>query len=63
VKTVQGTFQRGDTLAIVLEGSGAEIGRGLAGYDSGEAISHRRPQDLRNRSDPRLRAPRRDDPP
>lgn len=39
VKTIQGTFQRGDTLAIVLEGSGAEIGRGLAGYDSGEAIS------------------------
>lgn len=38
VRTVQGTFQRGDTLAIVLEGTGAEIGRGLAGYDSGEAI-------------------------
>ena len=38
VKNVQGTFQRGDTLAIVLEGSGAEIGRGLAGYDSGEAV-------------------------
>ncbi len=38
VRTVQGTFQRGDTLAIVMEGTGAEIGRGLAGYDSGEAI-------------------------
>jgi len=38
VRSVQGTFQRGDTLAIVLEGTGAEIGRGLAGYDSGEAI-------------------------
>ncbi|MAS04432.1 MAG: glutamate 5-kinase [Ahrensia sp.] len=38
VRTVEGTFQRGDTLAIVLEGTGAEIGRGLAGYDSGEAI-------------------------
>jgi glutamate 5-kinase len=37
VKRVDGTFERGDTLAIVLEGSGAEIARGLAGYDSGEA--------------------------
>ena len=37
VKQVEGTFERGDTLAIVLEGTGAEIARGLAGYDSGEA--------------------------
>ncbi|MFZ2102245.1 MAG: glutamate 5-kinase [Oricola sp.] len=37
VKRVEGAFERGDTLAIVLEGTGKEIARGLAGYDSGEA--------------------------
>jgi glutamate 5-kinase len=60
VKPFEGTFERGDTLAIVLEGSGDEIGRGLAGYDSGEAVSHRRPQDLgdRRRFSVTRRAPR-----
>ncbi|GAB4350334.1 MAG: glutamate 5-kinase [Oricola sp.] len=37
VRAVEGTFERGDTLAIVLEDTGAEIARGLAGYDSAEA--------------------------
>jgi glutamate 5-kinase len=48
VKDVQGTFQRGDTLAIVLEGSGTEIARGLAGYDSSEAraIAGRRTSEI-----------------
>lgn len=39
VKGVEGTFQRGDTLAVVLEDTGAEIARGLAGYDSSEALA------------------------
>jgi glutamate 5-kinase len=39
VKAIEGTFQRGDTLAIVLEDSGTEIARGLAGYDSAEALA------------------------
>lgn len=48
VKRIEGTFQRGDTLAIVMEGTGAEIGRGLAGYDSGEAerIAGRRTSEI-----------------
>lgn len=37
VKKVEGNFARGDTVAIVLEGSNVEIARGLASYDSSEA--------------------------
>lgn len=37
VKKVEGTFSRGDTVAIVLEGSDIEIARGLVAYDSDEA--------------------------
>ncbi len=37
VKTVEGTFARGDTVAILLEGSKLEIARGLVSYDSDEA--------------------------
>ena len=63
VKRVEGSFERGDTLAIVLEDTGREIARGLAGYDSGEAGRIAGAQDFGNRGDPRLRAARRDGPP
>jgi glutamate 5-kinase len=36
VRNVTGSFSRGDTIAIVVEGVG-EIARGLAGYDASEA--------------------------
>lgn len=39
VKKVEGTFARGDTVAIVLEGSNVEIARGLVSYDSSEAAN------------------------
>lgn len=39
VKKVEGSFTRGDTIAIMLEGSSAEIGRGLVSYDSSEATN------------------------
>ncbi|MCI5077659.1 glutamate 5-kinase [Oricola sp.] len=38
VRRVEGAFQRGDTLAVVLDGTDTEIARGLAGYDSDEAV-------------------------
>ncbi|MDZ7822887.1 MAG: glutamate 5-kinase [Ahrensia sp.] len=37
IKSVEGNFTRGDTIAIVVEGSRTEIARGLASYDSSEA--------------------------
>lgn len=39
VKKVEGTFARGDTVAIVLEGANTEIARGLVAYDSSEAAN------------------------
>jgi glutamate 5-kinase len=47
VRRVDGTFQRGDTVAI-LDPSGREIARGLVAYDSGDAekIAGRRTQDI-----------------
>ncbi|WP_421856421.1 glutamate 5-kinase [Oricola sp.] len=37
VRQVGGRFQRGDTIAVILQDTGREIARGLAGYDSDEA--------------------------
>lgn len=37
VRRVEGDFARGDTVAIVREGQGDEIARGLAAYDATEA--------------------------
>lgn len=39
VRRVAGDFARGDTVAIVLEGEGAEVARGLAAYDAEEAAA------------------------
>ncbi len=39
VRAVVGDFARGDTVAIVLEGAGNEVARGLAAYDAGEAAA------------------------
>ncbi|WP_223477401.1 glutamate 5-kinase [Oricola indica] len=47
VRGVEGAFQRGDTLAVVLEGSREEVARGLAGYDADEAgliAGHKTPE-------------------
>ena len=59
---VEGTFERGD--AVLVRGpDGAEIGRGLVAYDADDAdkIKGRSSADIL--LDPRLRRPRRDDPP
>ncbi|WP_306120570.1 MULTISPECIES: glutamate 5-kinase [unclassified Roseitalea] len=37
VRRVEGEFARADTVAIVIEGTGEEIARGLAAYDAHEA--------------------------
>ena len=37
VREVRGAFQRGDTVSI-LNMSGIEVARGLAGYDAGDAL-------------------------
>lgn len=39
VKKVEGSFARGDTIAIILDGSKVEIARGLVSYDSSEAAN------------------------
>lgn len=38
VKSIKGTFMRGDTIAIVLDGTSTEIARGLTSYDSTDAL-------------------------
>lgn len=37
VKSVEGRFSRGDTVAIIVENTRTEVARGLASYDSAEA--------------------------
>lgn len=39
VKKVEGNFARGDTIAIVLDGTNVEVARGLVSYDSSEAAN------------------------
>lgn len=48
VKSAEGDFQRGDTVAILLEGSNIEVARGLSSYSSHEAqlITGRRSSDI-----------------
>lgn len=48
VRAVEGTFSRGDTVAIILDQTGAEIARGLVGYDASEAhaIAGRRTDEI-----------------
>ncbi len=40
VTAVEGRFARGDVVALVT-GEGAQVGRGLAGYDAGDAVAIR----------------------
>ena len=62
VRAVKGHFQRGDTVAI-LGPDGEEVGRGLVAYDAADAERIAGRNSARDRGDPRLRRPRRDDPP
>lgn len=48
IKSIDGNFQRGDTVAIVVEGTHIEVARGLSSYSSHEAglIAGRRSGDI-----------------
>jgi len=48
VRSLSGQFARGDTVALILEGTDTEVGRGLAAYDVDELakIAGRRSEDI-----------------
>ncbi|MEO1703022.1 MAG: glutamate 5-kinase [Pseudomonadota bacterium] len=48
IKSLSGQFSRGDTVALILDGTDREVGRGLSAYDADELkrIAGRRSEDI-----------------